>query len=105
MRRHILTLTLLIVATIVIGFAVSRSKPEPSYRGRSLGSWFDYPQETAAERQLRDAALKAVGTNAIPTYFDWLHAKDSYPKRLLWPLFRLAHIDVHSGLRHIAIWQ
>lgn len=58
-------LVLLILVTIVV-----KRAGEPSYSGRSLGSWLRVlhnPKSTPAQQQLAQDAIRGMGTNVIPS--------------------------------------
>ena len=79
------------VILVVSLFILLRSKPsEPVYQGLTLTAWLlavengpiswngspdDHPVEVAAR------AVRAIGTNAVPTLLGLLHARDSWVKR------------------------
>src|SRR5882762_7135488 len=85
-KRRILTVTLL---TAVLGFVswLLLSQPsEPVYQGKPLSYWcyqYEIDSSPDSESQLRaETAIRAIGTNAIPTLLRWLKAKDSKLKLL-----------------------
>lgn len=60
-----------------------RSKPEPTYRGRTLGEWVDAyaggpPSDTIpfneilAKRKEEAEAIRKIGTNALPHLIKWI---------------------------------
>jgi hypothetical protein len=60
---------------------------EPRYEGKSLGQWLaDLELDSGADRNAREravAAVRAMGTNALPRLTRMLCAQDSAPKKLL----------------------
>ena len=65
------------VAIVLIAFAGLRSS-EPSYGGQDLRLWLVALQSTnLAQRAEAEAAVRAIGTNAIPTLLTWLSHLDS----------------------------
>ncbi len=60
---------LILVLAIVFAIAVGRNG-EPSYGGRSLGSWLRLlhnPKSTPVQQQLAQDAIRAMGTNVLPS--------------------------------------
>lgn len=60
-----IVLVLLILVSIVV-----KQAGEPSYSGRSLGSWLRVlhnPRSTPAQQQFAQDAIRAMGTNVIPS--------------------------------------
>src|SRR5689334_13204406 len=60
---------LILVLAILLAVALGRVG-EPSYGGRSLGSWLRVlhnPKSTPAQEQLAQDAIRAMGTNVLPS--------------------------------------
>jgi hypothetical protein len=74
----------LAVVTAVLALAAYVTRPrEPVYEGKRLSEWLeDVKFGSASERRLAEAAIKAIGTNALPTFTEMLGARDS--KLKLW---------------------
>jgi hypothetical protein len=83
-------LILIAFAVIVTGWivmSIASSPREPSYKGRTLSQWLEpdaadisgYARESykTPERIQAEEAMRAIGTNAIPTMLAWLKVKDS----------------------------
>ena len=83
-----------LIVGLIVFVSVFKSGPgEPSYQGRTLSRWLqDYddastPGTTAILNgyevsKASEAAVVAIGTNAIPTLLEWLKAEDR-PVRVL----------------------
>jgi hypothetical protein len=73
----------------VLGLMIWRASvpQEPVYEGRTLSSWLDHHVASSAARppynspgwQQADKALRAIGTNAVPTLLKMISAKDPPP--------------------------
>ncbi len=82
----------------VLGVLVWRAsgEREPVYEGRTLTSWLDHHVASSAARppfnspgwKKADEALRAIGTNGIPTLLKMIRAKD--PPRLVLKVFKMA---------------
>src|ERR1051325_6601194 len=88
-RKRIGTTLAVTVVILAVLFWSANAKREPIYEGRKLTSWLthhvpsseaDPPYGTPAWEKA-DAALRHIGTNAIPTLLNMIEAKD--PPRLL----------------------
>ena len=58
-----------------------KSQDEPVYRGKTLSAWLDdrhepYPGSVVLTKEA-EAAVRAIGTDAIPSLMNWLRASDS----------------------------
>jgi hypothetical protein len=78
--------------TVVVGIAVlaiaglgawwwPKSQAEPVYRGKTLSAWLDeryepHPGSVVLTKEA-EAAVRAIGADAIPSLMDWLRASDS----------------------------
>jgi HEAT repeats len=78
--------------TVVVGIAVlaiaaagawwwPKSRDEPVYRGKTLSAWLDerhepYPGSVVLTKEA-EAAVRAIGADAIPSLMNWLRASDS----------------------------
>jgi hypothetical protein len=98
-RVHIALAVLLVAVGGVIGWQVLRER-EPVYQGKRLSVWLRGYQ--IWNYQLRedspgvDAAVRQIGTNALPTLFRMLRAKDS---ALRLKLVRFAQQHTYTGER------
>src|SRR4030095_7442610 len=91
MNKRFRSVTGLLLAS-VLGLAVwrARGSREPVFEGRSLRSWLDHhvtssaavPPYNSPGWKKADEALRAIGTNAIPTLLEMLRAKDPPPVML-----------------------
>jgi hypothetical protein len=87
-RRHFV-LVLLLAGILALLFGRRPIPREPSFEGRTLTSWLDHhvassaaiPPYDSPGWKKADEALRAIGTNAIPTLLEMLRAKD--PPRLV----------------------
>ena len=88
-KKH---LGIALLAGIVIATVVRFSRPsgvywqegEPAYHGHGLGWWVDmyYNNEYHPERKAEvEAALSAIGTNAVPYLISWFACVDSKPSQ------------------------
>src|SRR5205809_809972 len=82
MRRHrkmIIAFPLVILCgALAIGltWAGSPENPEPVYKDKKLSAWLDgMPTPEPTENPEALAALKAIGTNGIPFYLEWIQYK------------------------------
>ena len=58
---------LVLVLVVLLGLALNRAR-DPSYGGRSLGSWLRMlhnPKSTPAQQQLAQDAIRAMGTKRL----------------------------------------
>lgn len=90
------------VVVVVCGMARLSLRPseplEPIYRGKPMTYWLDafgsnqgFEVQTAERVQL-DAAMHAVGTNAIPTLLRMMRVQDSSLKLAMLALLRKQHL-------------
>jgi HEAT repeat protein len=101
-RVHIALALLLVMLAGVIGWQVLHlPESEPVYQGKRLGSWLkDYRIPYGGYRmfgwadvpQKADEVVRQAGTNALPTLFRMLRAKDSSLKFKLMDLVIRQHI-------------
>src|SRR5688572_90036 len=76
-RRIVVPALALALATTVI-LVAGRGEPEPKWKGRSLSSWLKLYQHrttgelTVAQIDEAPAALKEIGTNALPWLLKWV---------------------------------
>lgn len=77
-RRRIVVPALALALAITVILVVGRGEPEPNWKGRSLSSWLKlYQQRTTGELTVAQideapAALKEIGTNALPWLLKWV---------------------------------
>ena len=81
MRKTGLVLGALFLAAVTAGLLLrtwhppsTTSQNEPQYNGRTLSDWLLHPGTIPAAQ--REAAVIAIGTNAIPCLLQWLRAED-----------------------------
>lgn len=79
--KTIILATLAIIVLTLLTWRISRPA-EPTYQGRKLSSWLgDYNPISYSDPELKrpaaDAAIRHIGTNAIPTYLRILRETDS----------------------------
>jgi HEAT repeat protein len=98
----------LVAITGFIAWQVVRSRePEPVYQGKRLSVWLEqqYTNHWSAGRdgeldKQTEAALKRIGTNALPLLLEMLHARDTTLKQVLmrWAAKRsLVHFNLISA--------
>jgi len=77
-RVHIALAVLLAALLAVVGWQVMR-RQEPVYQGKPLSSWLIASATTGSPeaQEQANAAVRQVGTNALPTLLRMLRAKDS----------------------------
>lgn len=75
-----------LIAIVAACFFSLRDNDEPSYHGRTLSQWLEHcplvdgiPPESDEEQQAV-AAVRAIGSNAVPTLLLWRHATNSLRK-------------------------
>jgi hypothetical protein len=101
-RIYIALAVLLVILAGVIAWQVLRER-EPVYQGKRLSVWLQGYQ--VWNYQLRedspgvDAAVRQIGTNALPTLFRMLSAKDS-ALRLMLVRFAQQHTYTGTKLSH-----
>jgi HEAT repeat protein len=97
MRKRIyLSLTVLLLALILmIGWRVLSQK-EPTYQGRRESAWLSQYAPNTDPSDVDDA-LRAMGTNAIPLLLDYLRSEDSLFRILL---TRIGLSYVAAEVRH-----
>lgn len=81
------------VASCLLVALIHRSASS-SYRGKTLRSWLVLLQSTNLfEREDAEAAVREIGTNAVPTLTAWLSHRDSAAEKwLTWWLARIGLI-------------
>src|SRR5690242_11345834 len=88
MTRHLGIVVVLLVAgvaALLLWFAAGSR--EPVYQGRTLSNWLDHHVASSAARppynspgwQKAEEALRAIGTNGIPTLVEMIGAKEPSP--------------------------
>jgi hypothetical protein len=87
-KRFIITLAvLLMILAGVIGWqGLRRQEREPAYQGKGLRTWLREArwQSNWEARGRAEAAIRHIGTNAIPTLLEMLRQKDSpLPSKLI----------------------
>jgi hypothetical protein len=74
-RRRIILVSALVTAVVVVAVAFWPD-PEPKYGGKRLGEWlsvaFDANYESA-QRIEAQAAVRNIGTNALPILLEWIY--------------------------------
>jgi hypothetical protein len=87
-KKHLRIIAGLLLVGL-LGFMIWRASVprEPVYEGRTLSSWLDHHVASSAARppynstgwQQANKALRAIGTNAVPTLLKMISAKDPSP--------------------------
>lgn len=87
--------TIMILAAAILAVLLGRVlmlPPEPSYHGRTVEEWLETELKLTIKRRLSfvrhhtmlsleaQQAIKAIGTNAVPTLLEMIHAEDSWAK-------------------------
>ena len=87
MRRSQIARLLFLGPLAVVLAAVwlhNRSDPEPNYGGRRLSKWASLAGLTTPEEKVRERAVKAMGTNAMPFLVKWAAYKPTpFMRRIL----------------------
>jgi hypothetical protein len=116
-RRKALVWTLVGLLFFLAILLVSTLSPpranQPVYNGRTLERWLDVGAHSGNRRvwgprndgrgptpeQLNEAAqaVRAIGTNAIPTLLQWISYKPSGPKRFTRGLLALLHMPPQAS--------
>ena len=87
-RRVILLAAILALASVVTISVWPDASPEPRYNGRKLSDWvLDYPQAGASDEA--EAAIRAIGTNAIPCLLRWIQYEPSRGRMKVRHVYRL----------------
>lgn len=108
------------IAAMIVGFGLvlwtMSPNAEPSYQGKSLKGWaqqYGTNHWSGIDREASwqaEAAIQAIGTNAIPFLLERMRARDSFVKqrlcRLLPPKWHgpLHLKDNSSGTRHVGAY-
>ena len=74
-RRRNFVLAILFVLLMVglaVAFRPKTEKPEPVYKGRRLSQWAEATEQRRVSAAEMADVIKAMGTNGIPTYIDWI---------------------------------
>jgi hypothetical protein len=76
-RKRLILLACGILALAVL-WQLLRDR-EPSYQGRTLSEWIDQTRQDGVENEIEEAriAIRAIGTNAIPTILKWISYEPS----------------------------
>src|SRR5260370_5750943 len=108
-RRYSLT-TLLIAVLGGFAWLILSPPSEPMYQGKTLSFWCDQytanslPESDIELQKQAETAIRAIGTNAVPTLLRMLKAKDSKFKRWLFQLGRKQRVlDINwktAAFRH-----
>ncbi len=81
LRKPLIALAVVVAVLALVAY-VTRPR-EPVYEGKRLSEWVEFVKSSdTKERGLGAAAIKAMGTNALPVFMEMLDAKDS--KLELW---------------------
>src|ERR1051325_10748827 len=91
MKRLTIIRILAIAIPILIGWlAIELSHPQPSHNGRNVTQWLEFNPQAKQRNPFRSHkegpppaarhAIKAIGTNAIPTLLRMIQSKDSVVK-------------------------
>src|SRR5437899_10700205 len=83
----------LVLGAIGMILCASRSK-EPSYQSRTLGAWLKDIENSRDDREAEPAraAVRKIGTNAMPSLLKLMRAEDSRWKETLIILLGKQHI-------------
>src|SRR3989442_1418947 len=71
--------TLTVLCLVAVGFGLLSCSTEPTYKGRTLRQWlavYDNADEGGPEEQKAIAAVRGMGTNAIPYLIKWITDDD-----------------------------
>jgi HEAT repeat protein len=79
-RNRILFFSLLVVLLIAFAWFLLR-QGEPVYQGKPLSYWLDPKRVGQGDEQEADIAIRAMGTDAIPTLLSMLGTKDTRIRR------------------------
>src|SRR5436305_179973 len=74
--RPIILLSAAVAVAVVVVAAAIWPDPEPRYNGKRLGEWLAIAFEPKLESWQRieaRAAVKSIGTNALPVLLEWIH--------------------------------
>src|SRR3954464_13412647 len=79
-RRKVIIgiLALVLCGVLAVVFWPEAERPEPIYNGRKLSQW---AQSFGTNGAQREAAIRAIGTNGISFYLEWVSYKPSLLKR------------------------
>jgi HEAT repeat protein len=85
-RRKILRIAVVgLLVVLLVGFVVSRSQtPMPSYSGKTLDQWLEMKGGIEPLPDEAAAAVRQMGTNALPRLLELLTHEDSAVKTLLY---------------------
>ncbi len=102
-KRLRLALAVLVVAVLAVAGGLAVLSREPEYQGRKLTDWLRELEAATdmASPQWRDsvAAIRAIGTNALPTLFRMLRGSDSAWKVQAVSLIQdTANVDLSESL-------
>lgn len=73
-RKWIVVLACILMLALVWAFLPER---EPSYQGRKLSQWVDQMEQSGWNSAEAQGAIRAIGTNAIPTSLKWISYQSS----------------------------
>lgn len=80
-----LLIGLVLIGAVLIFLLVRRGTEGQFYRGRSVEAW---ARMAASNNGEAEAAIRAMGTNAVPELIRLLHARDPFPRSQVWALAR-----------------
>jgi HEAT repeat protein len=92
-------IAVLITLLVTVGFVINniRRPAEPVYKGKYLSAWLDMQALAPGGEPEADDALRAAGTNAVPTLLRLIRARDS---RFGVMLARLSDLQHLIDIRH-----
>jgi hypothetical protein len=87
-RRILVTVGIVFIAGLALRALLSREN-EPASRGQPLSYWVlreDRQHEASGQKAEADAAIREIGTNALPLLFKWIQHKQPRWRRTMWKM-------------------
>ena len=87
--RHLVVVIIGACLSLVVGITAYQSlRPEPTWDGRRLSSWLNdlrpYAQQSEASPDQAEAAVRAMGAQAIPLLLTWIKSEDNAAKKAIY---------------------
>lgn len=105
-KRWFIAVALFLAGVVALLLWMASTPPEPVYEGRTLSSWLDHHVPSSAARppynspgwHKAEEALRAIGTNGIPTLLEMIGAKE--PSPMMQKFLRVATRYHWTGIKH-----
>ena len=105
-RSRLLLAVVVAIFVIVTALLLVRSRfGGPSYGGRSLAEWVKDYGRRDSNQLLAAEAIRAIGTNALPSLLKWLDYQPSNWRIQAQPLLILIRCQNETNSGRVAAWR